>query len=483
MLKSWDIFDTLIARRCVVPQKIFSIVEQILNVRNFVPIRGTAEHNVAVRGINYNLDDIYEEFHRITNAPEKLCEELKALEIKVELEQCIPITENLRQVKAGDILISDMYLPEKVIRRMLEKAGLFVPVEIVITSGGKASGRIWKQLAEQNKFVFHIGDNKASDIQRPQQYGFESALPISSNPTQFELWLMQRDFNFGAYLREIRLRNPFTEEIKRTYWTIFTINIGILIILVQLIDKLQKTYGFEYLGFCGRDTYYMSLLYHKYKEYLNEFPCDNDYLYYSRKLINHSESNMGKYFSSKIAGRKTLMIDLLGTGLHLSKLRMEENLNYSILICLLMGNGKLGNKLYPDIKSYSENWCTFNEKISDQDTSSQNLTFYSDNKPFSFLEHVNRATHNTPIRLNAIQIDKKIIPDVTFSEVSDTHTENFDVFEKCLKEVLNSNVSWRGGADIPALLEMLKGLVGIFLLPGNGNLFLESEERARKYYG
>ena len=101
MIKTWDIFDTLIARRCVHPHNIFRIVEQVTKLKNFTALRITAEQNLVKRGVTYNFDDIYKEFGKITNAPEKLCDELKALEIKVELDQCIPITENLRQVKSG----------------------------------------------------------------------------------------------------------------------------------------------------------------------------------------------------------------------------------------------------------------------------------------------------------------------------------------------------------------------------------------------
>ena len=374
MLKSWDIFDTLIARRCIFPQNIFRIVEQISKVTNFANARAGAEQNVARRMPNYTLEDIYTELKTVSNASQELCDKLKSLEINVEIDQCIPITENLRQVKAGDILISDMYLPEKVIRKMLDKAGLFAPVEIVITSGGKSSGRIWKQLADQNKFVFHIGDNKFSDIQRPREYGMDSAISVISQPNVFEQWLMQRDFQFAAYLREIRLKNPFIEEIKQTYWTIFTINMGILIILAQLIDKLQKKYGFEYLGFCGRDTYWLRLLYNKYKADINENPVDNDYLYYSRKLTDRSKKAMGEFFSSRIAKNKALMIDLVGTGVHLNNLRVLTNLDYSLLICFLMGNGDLGKKMYPDAQNFSKQWTVFNDKVNNAEISEENFT-------------------------------------------------------------------------------------------------------------
>lgn len=436
MLKTWDIFDTLIARRGIFPQGVFQIVEQIIKADGFVQARMVAEKNVSLQA-NYVLDDIYNEFQKLTGLTKNICDAFKKLECDVELEQCIPITENLRQVKAGDILISDMYLPEELIRKMLHKAGLLVPVEIVITSGGKSSGRIWKQLADQKEFVFHIGDNQNTDVKNPRLVGFESALSILNVASPVERFILQKDFNFGAYLREIRLRNPFSEEIKRLYWEMFTTNIGILILFVQQIDELQKRGGFEYLGFCGRDTHYMRLLYEKYKSSIGEAPVPNDYLYYSRKLVCNSGAELAKYFNTKINGRKALMIDLFGTGVHLHNLREIFNVDFSILICLL-GSQKAGQKMYPTML-HVENW-----------TSAQECNKQSERKSIFLIEAkgkitvsdktelLNRATHNSPVRLKTIRIDEKILPEVIFSEINDT--ENFDVFETCLREVLNSEL-------------------------------------------
>lgn len=114
MLKTWDIFDTLIARRGIFPQGVFQIVEQIIKADGFVQTRMVAEKNVSLQA-NYVLDDIYNEFQKLTGLTKNICDAFRKLECDVELEQCIPITENLRQVKAGDILISDMYLPEELI--------------------------------------------------------------------------------------------------------------------------------------------------------------------------------------------------------------------------------------------------------------------------------------------------------------------------------------------------------------------------------
>ena len=450
MLKTWDIFDTLIARRCISPQAIFQIVEQISKIQNFTQARIVAEGNLARRG-KYNFDDIYNEFRTLTGAPKNLCDALKKLELDVEFDQSIPITENIRRVKSGDILISDMYLPENFIRRLLDKAGLLVPVEVVITSSGKSSGRIWSQLAAQKKFVFHIGDNMNGDIKNPRLAGLESALTILSNPTPLEQHLLQKDFNFGAYLREIRLRNPYSEEIKRLYWQLFTLNIGILILLVRQIDELQKKYDFEYLGFCGRDTHYLRLLYEKYKRDRGETPTPNDYLYYSRKLVHDSGAEMAKYFSAKIGNRKALLIDLVGTGIHMHNLREEFNLSCSILICII-GSQKPKKSMYPTMRQV-ENWTPAAAPIENIPAGKANffLLETADKIPGSdAIELLNRATHNSPVNLQTVQVDEKILPEVFFHELSDT--ENFEVMEDCFREVLKSKIvlpandsMWGGG--------------------------------------
>lgn len=459
MLKTWDIFDTLIARRCVFPHGVFQIVEQVSKVKGFTQARMMAERNISDNNPNYNLDDIYEQFQKNTGATKNICDALKKLECDVEFDQSIPITENIRQVKAGDVLISDMYLPETFIRKLLEKAGLFVPVEILITSGGKASGRIWKQLAKQKEFVFHIGDNQNTDVKNPRLVGFESALSILSNPNKIEQYLLQRDFNFGAYLREIRLRNPFTEEIKRLYWELFTLNIGVLILLVRRIDELQKKYGFEYLGFCGRDTHYLRLLYEKYKRNRNEEPVPNDYLYYSRKLVRNSGEELSKYFDAKINGRKALMIDLIGTGIHINHFRKKFNLKFSSLVCICYLAESL-EKDYADAKP-PKNWISFNGNIDVPAEENANfyfipcgvkeIPFY----PSSDVENLNRATHNSPVRLKTVKLGKRILPKVIFSESNDT--ENLDVLESCFNEVLKLNpfLLSTSGAGIEETLSFL----------------------------
>ncbi len=401
-------------------------------MEGFVEARLIAERNLALLGNNYNLDDIYNELNKISDLSDDNCNILKNIECQVEIEQAIPITENILQVKAGDILISDMYLPEEIIRKMLEKCGLIVPVEIVVTSGGKSSGRVWKQIADQNEFVFHIGDSKNNDIKNSRLAGFDSALTILNLPNQVENYFLNQDFNFAAYLREIRLRNPYQEGIKKLYWEFFTFNIAILIIFVQLIDDLQKKGNFEYLGFCGRDTYYLWLLYKKFKEDKNEIPTPSDYLQYSRKILFNSEMEVAEYFSDRIGGRKALMIDLVGSGMGLNKLRNYMKADYSILMCNCYNTKNI------------ENWTAL-DTMPEISPENKNFYFTSFNHSADILEFLNRATHNTPIKIQNVKIGEKIVPKIFFSEVNDS--ENLDVMLKCLSEVLKSSINWGGTGE------------------------------------
>lgn len=220
-------------------------------------------------------------------------------------------------------------------------------------------------------------------------------------------------------------------------------------IYAQLIDKVQKRYGFEYLGFCGRDTYYIYLLYKKLKNDENETPAASDYLYYSRKLVHTSEDELIKYFSSKINNRKALMIDFDGTGTHLHKLRKDGNFNYTMLLC--GGGGARKGDAPVAMYSFKErptNWISFIKQPQEFVDGETDIYFTSgrDGGPklvgSHIVEALNRATHNTPVKLKTVQIGNKIVPHVIFNEVSDI--ENLDVLTACLQEILNSPAKWGG---------------------------------------
>ena len=426
MMRTWDIFDTLIARRCILPQRVFEIVEEKSGVKGFAQLRAKAGSS--------SLEATYKKLIGISEIDEATAERLKQMEIDEEIEQAIPIVENLRRVQSGDVLISDMYLPEEIIRRMLDKIGLLVPVEILITHGGKASGRIWKQLAAQNVYLCHTGDNQTADVKNPRVFGFDSVYTGISAPNEGEKAILEKDAAFGEYLRAIRLRNPFVEQIKRHYWTLATANIGVLLYFVKLLDALQKKYHFEYLGFCGRDTYYLHKLYMRLSDRSDVW---TDYLYDSRRLLSESPDDIQKYFRYKIGDRKALLIDLLGTGMHINKIRAISGLKFSLMILNRL-SFKTAASIYKSDEYIPKDWITLNDEYRDGDE----LNFHAPGCGITgqSTEVLNRATHNSPIKMKSLEIDGKIIPEIIFSGLDDT--EETDVLYACLKQILRSDIQF-----------------------------------------
>lgn len=76
------------------------------------------------------------------------------------------------------------------------------------------------------------------------------------------------------------------------------------------------------------------------------------------------------------------------------------------------------------------------------------------------LELFNRATHNSPIKIKTVEVNDKLIPEITFSNLNDT--ENLDVFEECLKVVLHSKIQWSKFESADDLLSVLKMLLIFF---------------------
>lgn len=106
-------------------------------------------------------------------------EKLKELEIRLELDNVIPIDENINRInelKAQGkrvILISDMYLPEEIILKMLEKCGINGLKLYLSSTVGlmKSSSELFRYIKKQENIDFkdwvHIGENRFTDYEIP----------------------------------------------------------------------------------------------------------------------------------------------------------------------------------------------------------------------------------------------------------------------------------------------------------------------------
>lgn len=207
-LYSFDIFDTLITRRVATPAGIFALMNDIIKnddnykdlplhiKENFFRYRKNSEYYLRRRKLtseiyaDITLEDIYDHIKANFGLTNEQRTSLLNLEIQTEIDNIIPIQQNINYLKnlyyenKKTILISDMYLPLSVIRQILSSIDpIFNQIKIYLSSDihfMKASGEIYKYIKEQENIEyqnwFHIGDNNKSDYNESNKLGINACL-------------------------------------------------------------------------------------------------------------------------------------------------------------------------------------------------------------------------------------------------------------------------------------------------------------------
>lgn len=106
-------------------------------------------------------------------------------------------------MRDGDLIVTDMYLPEWAIKRILRNCGLKKDVTIYVETGGKSSGTIWKRLPPISR---HIGDNRYSDVKTAKANGIRATLFTGSQFTDLERLI---GGDLALLMRIVRLANPY----------------------------------------------------------------------------------------------------------------------------------------------------------------------------------------------------------------------------------------------------------------------------------
>lgn len=318
-VQSFDIFDTLIARRCIRPEAVFFEVERRSGFVGFAGLRYQAERLVEAN--EYMLSDIYLEISKLAICDASNTQKLMELEIQVELENVVPITDNLSQVKDDSLLITDMYLPDDVIRKMLTIAGLPEHMCLIRSSHGKRNGRVWQALADSNVFCEHLGDNEVADHLRPLDVGMRTKLTSVAKLTPTE----QMFADIGALklaeiLRASRLttRRETLSELQYKLQTEF--NIPILLISALYISGSFGNSNLNKVLFSSRDSRYLHSLYEAIKLIQPGKQLQSEYWYTSRIARASREPSYLDYCRGLFEGG-ALLVDLCGTGASIALLR------------------------------------------------------------------------------------------------------------------------------------------------------------------
>lgn len=291
-LYSFDIFDTLISRKCLAPAGIFYYVrEKILadggfpvSLREKYPsIRHTAEFNVreyynktkVIREsekVEVQFDEIFARIANVYKLSEEQVEKLKTWELEAELDNVVPLMPQIDRVKEllnqGEhvVLISDMYLPKAVIAQMLAKADpvlatlpLFLSSEYgVLKTSQRLFFEVYKSFEPYYDFKkwIHCGDNPNADQTQPRRFQINTRkiTPPEFNDCQQQLteFLNTYDGYLVAAL-QARLREESYEDDDLVISFIALCFVPYIDWVLR--DALQR--GYKTLYFIARDGHHL----------------------------------------------------------------------------------------------------------------------------------------------------------------------------------------------------------------------------------
>ena len=332
-IHSFDIFDTLFTRRTAEPIGIFKIMQyklikdqncpsQISD--NFVLLRIECEL-YARRNLyqhkwaeDVTLDEIYNFMQSSYGLSDYVIDKIKSLEIKLEIDNVVPLYENIelfKKIKSKDnssvILVSDMYLPESVIRKMLLKADpCFKDVKIYLSCEcnhkTKHYGSLYDYVKKQENIDsskwYHYGDNPHADVYRANEKGIKSNILPQINIGNLGHYLINRapyDCIIDAIVGASRLSQ--TKNASASYKLGSCVTGPLLYSYVRWVldDALAKKY--KNLYFVARDGYILKII---ADEIINRehYDIKSHYLYASRqawRIINSDnyESMIDYFFS------------------------------------------------------------------------------------------------------------------------------------------------------------------------------------------
>ena len=185
---SFDIFDTLIMRRVLLPEDVYALVEAHTNRVGFAKERVQAEREAnrlaATLGSATTFDDIYSILQERLKLPCEEVESLQVLELATEKKCLIPrsgtfaLLEYARTLGKCVFLISDMYWPEEFLRDVLADFGimgwdgLYLSSSCGCTKAGGLYEFFRKDVPEGN--CLHIGDSEEADGVYPHLAGLDT---------------------------------------------------------------------------------------------------------------------------------------------------------------------------------------------------------------------------------------------------------------------------------------------------------------------
>lgn len=190
---SFDMFDTLVMRQTFLPRTIWELVDvQCTDLGiDFLQLRTQAQAKIA--HLNPTLDEIYTEMQKMAELSDIDFEQIKQLELQMDLQfivprkDMVPIFKEAVSLNKPVYIISDMYYTADVLGEILEKCGFTISYEHIIVScekrKNKKEGTLWSYYQKEyvhGRRAFHVGDDSVGDVKQPQAHGISACKIMSA---------------------------------------------------------------------------------------------------------------------------------------------------------------------------------------------------------------------------------------------------------------------------------------------------------------
>lgn len=278
---TFDVFDTLVIRDVLDPTDVFNLI----GGKKFRYARVLAEL-MAVRNSRreeITLEEIYK-YLPMCSMDDETEKEIQICRANPKVKK---LYEYCKENKIPVYAISDMYLPEKTIRTILEKCGYEMDGIYVSSTYGvkKSTGKLFQLFLKEerinleHKKVLHIGDDQKSDGRGAKLAGITSCRIYRDKNLLSYTKVAEKNEELAAYINH-QLNRINTREEQIGYEVLGPL----LLAFCQFVHENYRTFHFDKLFFLARD---MKLIYQIYSKL---YPEDaSDYFLCSHKSIDQAQ--------------------------------------------------------------------------------------------------------------------------------------------------------------------------------------------------
>jgi len=304
-LASFDIFDTILIRKCGRPENIFYLMARRLFPEDeprgaaFIAWRKRAEEIACKKNNSANISfhQIYESFDEKDFNLKK--EYVSNMEKEIEWENLITNPEVENSIKRKRIegyhicFISDMYLDSVFLKHIFEKNDIILPEEEIFVScehnSRKSTGKLFEIVrAKLNPDKWeHYGDNYISDYKYPKKMGIQAS-QVDTGYTKAEELLLNK-YKYYRFQSELSIYIGFQRAARivggdNSFSEIAADFVApVYISYILFVLEQARKYQIKRLYFVNRDGY---LLMKIAEMFIQEYPeIEIKYIFISRKAI------------------------------------------------------------------------------------------------------------------------------------------------------------------------------------------------------